>query len=528
MNNCHYISNNTTNCSSSPFYMGVGNKQFSNRVIAVVDDWIRKVLLQNGIVIVKGDKGDDGETPYIGPNGNWFIDGNDTGVASTVNLVDDNTTSYDTTWSSQKIKNALNTIEFGSYKIVDELPTEDISTSIIYLIDREVEENVKDAYVYSAGEWILVGNTHIDLSGYYTSQEVDDKIATSQQSLRAGTAIAIDSNKINLKYDTEFFTVNAQDKLTLKNKKYLKQIDNLNSYEGNDGEIIQYIGKDTEIYKNGHIYRFTGESIVIPANTSYFQLTEDFPHFPKGYYIKTTEGDSDYRGNYTNFYYHETNFLSGRTIKNEYGENVHVQLQNLNIGVGSIRSAVITTPLEPALFQIGDIAWDELNNLYRVTEITSNALYLKLYRQAYKGKVTLDGGRTFVELSEIIGQRVFPVYQGISYTRFQRDPEYYVNSRGDKVTLIAVETPGYKYGCFKRIGNSGIPEWSCDGFLNKINYADRYNLRDAEEIYYSGCTDIQIRTYEQVINTKKWEEVVFYDTNQQVTYDSENEMIIFN
>lgn len=32
--------------------------------------------------IGKGDKGDPGSTPYIGENGNWWIEGNDTGKPS--------------------------------------------------------------------------------------------------------------------------------------------------------------------------------------------------------------------------------------------------------------------------------------------------------------------------------------------------------------------------------------------------------------------------------------------------------------
>jgi len=288
---------------------------------------------------------------------------------------------------------------------------------------------------------------------------------------------------------------------------FIPKVKNLDDYAAKDGEIVMYEGETTEKYEYGAFYKFHyGDNITIPANRPYFQLTEDFPHFPKGYYVYAPGMDKDYKYNYTNYYVHQTDFLSGAVIKNENGEQISTALQNLNIGVGSsLAPSSRKTPLNADLFQIGDIAWDELNNLYKVTEITSSALHLELYRQAYNGKCTLDNGKTWKELSEIIGQRVFPLDR-FGATVFAGYPGLYVNSRGDMVVLIAGserDNPKYKYGCFKRAGKAGGYEWLCDGFLNKINYS-RYNLSNAEEIYFSGCTDIQTQPYEQVISGSGW------------------------
>ena len=38
---------------------------------------------------------------------------------------------------------------------------------------------------------------------------------------------------------------------------YLKQINDLSTYTGQDGEIVEYIGKTNEFYTNGYIYRYT-------------------------------------------------------------------------------------------------------------------------------------------------------------------------------------------------------------------------------------------------------------------------------
>ena len=328
----------------------------------------------------KGDKGDNGITPHVGPNGNWFIGNNDTGIASTVNVVNDNTVSQETTWSSSKIKNALNSIEFGSYKIVDELPTEDISTSIIYLIDREGEENTKDAYVYSDGEWLLVGNTHIDLSGYYTAQEVDERIANYQQGLKSGTAITVNNNKINLKYDPEYLTIDNQGRLTLRYKikywdemdsgeeyggdgeesgesqqpvhsgDYLKQVSDLDSYEGTDGDIVQYTGPNTDKYTNGYTYqyRLSQNSIVIPAGTKFITIRNNESISPGTYIYNETVDTINDKKIWFLFY-------------------VYYNIED--------RSKLYYTTYPNELINIGDKAfWDSNGNFYTVTDISGTSV----------------------------------------------------------------------------------------------------------------------------------------------------------
>lgn len=73
-------------------------------------------------------------------------------------------------------------------KFVDELPTEDISTSTIYFVPRpKTEQEQSDSYneyIYD-GDWELIGNTYVDLSDYYKKSEAesmaDSKIAVESQ-----------------------------------------------------------------------------------------------------------------------------------------------------------------------------------------------------------------------------------------------------------------------------------------------------------------------------------------------------------
>lgn len=62
-------------------------------------------------------------------------------------------------------------------EIVTELPTEDISTSTMYLIAIEGQQGVYTQYMYIKGAWAVLGTTAVDLSAYYTITQADAKLA---------------------------------------------------------------------------------------------------------------------------------------------------------------------------------------------------------------------------------------------------------------------------------------------------------------------------------------------------------------
>lgn len=61
-------------------------------------------------------------------------------------------------------------------EIVDQLPSIG-ETNIIYLVKKSGSApDIHDEYVFVDGKWEKIGNTEIDLSNYYTRDEVDDKL----------------------------------------------------------------------------------------------------------------------------------------------------------------------------------------------------------------------------------------------------------------------------------------------------------------------------------------------------------------
>lgn len=86
--------------------------------------------------------------------------------------VDDLVSYYDKT----EIDNMISTIPKFSIRVVDELPTEDISPTTIYLLRVEGDDHFEE-WFYIDGEWDKLGDGNIDLSDYATYDYVDGKLA---------------------------------------------------------------------------------------------------------------------------------------------------------------------------------------------------------------------------------------------------------------------------------------------------------------------------------------------------------------
>ena len=73
------------------------------------------------------------------------------------------------------IATAIGNVSSFSLLPVDALPTENIQTNVIYAVPSEnpEEQDVRIEYVYINDNWEKIGTTQIDLSNYYTKEEID-------------------------------------------------------------------------------------------------------------------------------------------------------------------------------------------------------------------------------------------------------------------------------------------------------------------------------------------------------------------
>ena len=80
------------------------------------------------------------------------------------------------TYSKEEIAELVGNINKLTSEIVESLPTENISTSTIYLIKDGDNNNNYKQYMYISGAWAQLSDTSIDLSGYAKLTDLDTKV----------------------------------------------------------------------------------------------------------------------------------------------------------------------------------------------------------------------------------------------------------------------------------------------------------------------------------------------------------------
>lgn len=87
----------------------------------------------------------------------------------------------DSTYTKEEVNNLISRIPKFSIVVVDVLPSENISSTTIYLVPStdSSEENMYEEYIYVNENWEIIGTqkVEIDLSEYYKKTEVDKMIS---------------------------------------------------------------------------------------------------------------------------------------------------------------------------------------------------------------------------------------------------------------------------------------------------------------------------------------------------------------
>lgn len=131
---------------------------------------------EQGIQGEKGEKGDKGDTGATGPEGPIGPEGpqGEQGPQGEIGPAGPQGP------KGEKGDTGTSLIDF---RIVQVLPTTDISESTIYMVpslDAETQ-NLYDEYIYVNNAWEKIGSKSIDLSDYYTKTQVDNLIDAKQE-----------------------------------------------------------------------------------------------------------------------------------------------------------------------------------------------------------------------------------------------------------------------------------------------------------------------------------------------------------
>lgn len=99
------------------------------------------------------------------------------------------------TYTKEEVQQLIQAIPQMHVAIVQQLPTEDISTSTIYFVPRQTPDtnDVYDEYMYISNAWEHIGSTTIDLSNYYTKTQVDTLLAAKANAADVYTKSQVDT-----------------------------------------------------------------------------------------------------------------------------------------------------------------------------------------------------------------------------------------------------------------------------------------------------------------------------------------------
>lgn len=108
------------------------------------------------------------------------------------------------TYTKTEVNGLISNIQKLTSQIVDQLPTENIDSSVIYLI-KIGDTSAYMQHMYINGAWAELGSTQVDLSDYYKKTEIDTKLADTAKKIELPTVPTLISAFTNDKgYMTEF------------------------------------------------------------------------------------------------------------------------------------------------------------------------------------------------------------------------------------------------------------------------------------------------------------------------------------
>ena len=92
------------------------------------------------------------------------------------------------TYTKEEITQLLGTISSLSIKVVESLPTTNISTNSIYLVRKTTTttNNIYDEYIYINGSWEKIGDTQINLDGYAKVDDIPTKLSQLENDVELG------------------------------------------------------------------------------------------------------------------------------------------------------------------------------------------------------------------------------------------------------------------------------------------------------------------------------------------------------
>ena len=149
------------------------------------------------------------------------------------------------TYSQSQVNDLISAITTMSLEVVQTLPTEDISTTTIYLVPKATAEtqDVYDEFIYVNNAWEHIGNTQADLTNYVTTSDLNTALLTKQDLI--DSTHKVDASLIDDSISANKFVTTSEK--TTWNSKYNKPLAGIPSTDLTSAVQTSLVKADTAI-----------------------------------------------------------------------------------------------------------------------------------------------------------------------------------------------------------------------------------------------------------------------------------------
>lgn len=157
----------------------------------------------------------------IQSKGNYALESEIPDVSNFITNTVDNLVNYykkSETFTKQEVNDLISAITTMDIRVVQTLPTEDISTTTIYFVPKTTAgtNDVYDEYIYVSNAWEHIGSTDIDLSGYQTKIDSSHKLSSDLVDDTNQTNKFVTENE-KTTWNTEIENLQEEDELLKRN-----------------------------------------------------------------------------------------------------------------------------------------------------------------------------------------------------------------------------------------------------------------------------------------------------------------------
>ena len=182
--NIQISEDNVISATDTTYTAGTNVSISEENVISATDTIYDDTQVKSDITNLQNNKADKNEIPDVSN----FI----------TKSVDDLVNYYkkSETYTQTEVNNLIGAISTLNILVVEELPTQDISTNTIYFVPKTTSEtnNVYDEYIYVSNNWELIGTTEIDLSNYVTKTDYATSSNAGVINTAGGFCFAVNAN----------------------------------------------------------------------------------------------------------------------------------------------------------------------------------------------------------------------------------------------------------------------------------------------------------------------------------------------